>query len=98
MHSRPFPRQFGASWLENRQVLPAPLTRPSAARMMRGIAFARCLDATEEMTAMRRLLTRLLPVFVVLGVAPTLVQFAGAQKRGGTLAMVRPTDPVWLDP
>jgi len=47
---------------------------------------------------MRRLFTRLLPIFVVLGVAAALVPSAGAQKRGGTLTIVRPTDPVSLDP
>src|SRR5690349_3361338 len=35
---------------------------------------------------------------LVLGLAATLVPFAGAQKRGGTLTIVRPTDPVSLDP
>jgi len=31
---------------------------------------------------------------LVLGLAATLVPAAGAQKRGGTLTIVRPTDPV----
>ena len=35
---------------------------------------------------------------LVLGLAATLVPAAGAQKRGGTLTIVRPTDPVSLDP
>ena len=35
---------------------------------------------------------------LVLGLAATLVSAAGAQKRGGTLTIVRPTDPVSLDP
>src|ERR687888_976498 len=45
-----------------------------------------------------RTLARLLPPLVVLGLALALVPPADAQKRGGTLTIVRPTDPVSLDP
>src|SRR5919198_4713050 len=45
-----------------------------------------------------RTLARLLPPLVVLGLALALVPVADAQKRGGTLTIVRPTDPVSLDP
>src|SRR5918911_5201175 len=42
--------------------------------------------------------SRLLPGLLVLALAVALVPSAGAQKRGGTLTIVRPTDPVSLDP
>src|SRR5437879_12913412 len=42
--------------------------------------------------------SRLLIGLLVLGLAAILVPSAGAQKRGGTLTIVRPTDPVSLDP
>jgi peptide/nickel transport system substrate-binding protein len=42
--------------------------------------------------------SRLLPGLLVLALAVSLVPSAGAQKRGGTLTIVRPTDPVSLDP
>ena len=35
---------------------------------------------------------------LVLALAATLVPSAYAQKRGGTLTIVRPTDPISLDP
>ena len=35
---------------------------------------------------------------LVVGLAASLVPAADAQKRGGTLTIVRPTDPVSLDP
>jgi peptide/nickel transport system substrate-binding protein len=41
---------------------------------------------------------RLLIGLLALGLAATLVPSADAQKRGGTLTIVRPTDPVSLDP
>src|SRR5207248_1375867 len=47
---------------------------------------------------MRAFLSRLLIGLLVLGLAATLVPSADAQKRGGTLPIVRPTDPVSLDP
>src|SRR5256884_1624563 len=47
---------------------------------------------------MRRLVSRLLLGVVGLPVAATVVPSADAQKRGGTLTIVRPTDPVSLDP
>src|SRR5437899_12424783 len=43
---------------------------------------------------MRRVLIGLL----LVGVLAALVPSADAQKRGGTLTIVRPTDPVSLDP
>ncbi len=42
--------------------------------------------------------SRLLVGLLVLGLAVTLVSPVDAQKRGGTLTIVRPTDPVSLDP
>src|SRR4029453_19235197 len=48
-----------------------------------------------EMTLMR---SRLLLGFLVLVLAVSLVPSADAQKRGGTLTIVRPTDPVSLAP
>src|SRR5437763_16849238 len=42
--------------------------------------------------------SRLLPGLLVLALAVSLVPSADAQKRGGTLTIVRPTDPVSLDP
>ena len=47
---------------------------------------------------MRTLGTRLLAGVLVLALAVALAPSAGAQKRGGTLTIVRPTDPVSLDP
>src|SRR5437588_5032999 len=47
---------------------------------------------------MRTLGSRLLAGVLVLALAVALVPSAGAQKRGGTLTIVRPTDPVSLDP
>ena len=47
---------------------------------------------------MRAFPSRLLIGLLVLGLAATLVPSADAQKRGGTLTIVRPTDPVSLDP
>src|SRR5437773_7490389 len=42
--------------------------------------------------------SRLLAGLLVLGFAALLVPSVDAQKRGGTLTIVRPTDPVSLDP
>ena len=42
--------------------------------------------------------SRFLTGCLVLAVAAALVPAADAQKRGGTLTIVRPTDPVSLDP
>src|SRR2546429_9580434 len=47
---------------------------------------------------MRRLVSRLLLGVVGLPVAATVVPSADAQKRGGPLPVVRPTDPGSLDP
>ena len=47
---------------------------------------------------MRALASRLLLGLVVLGLVVALVPAVDAQKRGGTLTIVRPTDPVSLDP
>ena len=47
---------------------------------------------------MRALASRLSIGFLVLGLVASLVPAASAQKRGGTLTIVRPTDPVSLDP
>ena len=47
---------------------------------------------------MRTRASRWLIGVLVLGVAATLVPSADAQRRGGTLTIVRPTDPVSLDP
>jgi peptide/nickel transport system substrate-binding protein len=47
---------------------------------------------------MRTLAARPLIGLLVLGLAVALVPSADAQKRGGTLTIVRPTDPVSLDP
>src|SRR5436305_10275638 len=47
---------------------------------------------------MRTLGTRLLAGVLVLALAVALAPSAGAQKRGGTLTIVRPTDPVSLEP
>src|SRR5258705_5572583 len=48
---------------------------------------------------MRRLASRVLVSLLVLGFAVgTVPPAADAQKRGGTLTIVRPTDPVSLDP
>jgi len=47
---------------------------------------------------MRTQASRWLIGVLVLGVAATLVPSADAQRRGGTLTIVRPTDPVSLDP
>ncbi len=47
---------------------------------------------------MRALASRLLLGLVVLGLVVALVPTVDAQKRGGTLTIVRPTDPVSLDP
>ena len=47
---------------------------------------------------MRRLASRVLIGLLVLGFAIGTVPPADAQKRGGTLTIVRPTDPVSLDP
>ena len=47
---------------------------------------------------MRTVAARVLVGLLVLGLAATLVPAADAQKRGGTLTIVRPTDPVSLDP
>ena len=47
---------------------------------------------------MRRLASRVLVSLLVLGFAVGAVPPADAQKRGGTLTIVRPTDPVSLDP
>src|ERR671918_221880 len=46
----------------------------------------------------RTLASRVLVGLLVLGLAAVLVPAADAQKRGGTLTIVRPTDPVSLDP
>src|SRR3989440_10786305 len=46
-----------------------------------------------------RMRSRLLPGLLVLALAvASIVPSADAQKRGGTLTIVRPTDPVSLDP
>src|SRR2546423_6218276 len=42
--------------------------------------------------------TRLLSGLLLLALVVALVPSADAQKRGGTLTIVRPTDPVSLDP
>src|SRR5215475_16050767 len=42
--------------------------------------------------------SRFLTGCLVLALAALLVPAADAQKRGGTLTIVRPTDPVSLDP
>src|SRR4249920_558861 len=47
---------------------------------------------------MRRLASRVLVSLLVLGFAVAAPEPAEAQKRGGTLTIVRPTDPVSLDP
>jgi peptide/nickel transport system substrate-binding protein len=47
---------------------------------------------------MRAFSSRLLIGLLALGLAAALVPSADAQKRGGTLTIVRPTDPVSLDP
>src|SRR5213595_96933 len=47
---------------------------------------------------MRSLASRLAVGLCVLGLIAALVASADAQKRGGTLTVVRPTDPVSLDP
>src|SRR5437868_9407127 len=47
---------------------------------------------------MRTLGTRLLAGVLVLALAVALAPSAGAARRGGTLTIVRPTDPVSLDP
>jgi len=47
---------------------------------------------------MRTLASRLLVGLLALGLAVAPVRPADAQKRGGTLTIVRPTDPVSLDP
>ena len=47
---------------------------------------------------MRRLASRVLIGLLVLGFAVATVPPADAQKRGGTLTIVRPTDPVALEP
>jgi len=47
---------------------------------------------------MRAFPARLLIGLAALGLAAALVPSADAQKRGGTLTIVRPTDPVSLDP
>ena len=47
---------------------------------------------------MRALASRLVGGVLVLGLVASLVPAATAQKRGGTLTIVRPTDPVSLDP
>jgi len=47
---------------------------------------------------MRTLAARLLITLLVLGLTAALVPAAEAQTRGGTLTIVRPTDPVSLDP
>jgi len=47
---------------------------------------------------MRALVCRVLAGLLVVGLAATLVPSANAQKRGGTLTIVRPTDPVSLEP
>ena len=47
---------------------------------------------------MRSLAARIVGGVLVLGLVASLVGTATAQKRGGTLTIVRPTDPVSLDP
>ena len=47
---------------------------------------------------MRSLAVRVVGGAVVLGLVVSLAVTATAQKRGGTLTIVRPTDPVSLDP
>src|SRR5258706_9455932 len=47
---------------------------------------------------MRSLTLRVLVGMLVLGLVVALAPSADAQKRGGTLTVVRPTDPVSLDP
>src|SRR5881628_3113022 len=47
---------------------------------------------------MRSLAPRLLIGALVLALALVFIPLADAQKRGGTLTIVRPTDPVSLDP
>ncbi|PYM24041.1 MAG: hypothetical protein DMD80_24670 [Candidatus Rokuibacteriota bacterium] len=47
---------------------------------------------------MRSSSSRLLLGLLVLGLVAAIVPWADAQKRGGTLTIVRPTDPVSLDP
>jgi len=47
---------------------------------------------------MRSSFSRLLLGLLVLGLVAAIVPWADAQKRGGTLTIVRPTDPVSLDP
>ena len=46
---------------------------------------------------MRSPSSRLLLGLLVLGLVAAIVPSADAQKRGGTLTIVRPTDPVSLD-
>src|SRR3989454_8032906 len=59
---------------------------PAEARQLR----SQCMRPT--------LRSRFLIGCLVLGLAASLVPAADAQKRGGTLTIVRPTDPVSLDP
>ena len=47
---------------------------------------------------MRSRVSRMVIGLLVLGLAVALVPGVDAQKRGGTLTIVRPTDPVSLDP
>ena len=47
---------------------------------------------------MRSLASRALMALLMLGLTVSFVPSADAQKRGGTLTIVRPTDPVSLDP
>ena len=47
---------------------------------------------------MRTLPSRLMLGLFTLGLTLALVHSAEGQKRGGTLTIVRPTDPVSLDP
>src|SRR4029450_4899306 len=52
----------------------------------------------QEITLMRRLASRVLVALLVLGFAVGTLPPADAQKRGGPLTIVPPTDPVSLDP
>src|ERR671918_163674 len=56
------------------------------------------LHRLERSTRMRSLASRVSIGLLVVALAGSLVPAADAQKRGGTLTIVRPTDPVSLDP
>src|SRR5262249_27770996 len=72
--------------------------RPPSRRSCSGRDAAARRHPVDKELSMRIVASRLSVGLLGLGCALVLAQPADAQKRGGTLTIVRPTDPVSLDP